>query len=248
MEMMIYSILSTKGNPKNLVDLLIDIKGISEGVLSFVSFKDITAVVSAIKKNDINADRANAIIYAGIIEILTQRFTLLPVRYGSVMESTSAIIKMLERNYNEIQNNLQKVEDKWEFGLRIFCDSEKLKTELRTKSEADPQSQTIESTDSVYRDWVNRKLKEHRLEESLLTYIESIIAEIKVFLDSLNAVTKFKKMLTATTLLDAVFLLDKDQKDTSVYFIEDLQTKYPALTFVLTGPWPPYNFVEITIK
>ena len=251
MDMMIYSILSVKNNHEKLNTLLIVMKGISGADLYAVSLDEISAVVCDIKRADLIADKTNAIEYAGVIENLAQQFTLLPMRYGSLMGSTDLINKMLGRNYHEFQQNLQKVENKCEFGLKIFCDSEKLKAELRAKSEADtktPDKPAPEIKNSVYRDWVNKKLKEHRLEELLLTYVDSVIAEITEYLARLNAVNKFKKMATGTTIIDAVFLLDKERKDALIHAVGDLQNQYPGLNFVLTGPWPPYNFVEITIK
>jgi hypothetical protein len=251
MEKMIYSILSVKRNPEKLSPLLVGMKGISGTDLNVVFFDEITAVVSDIKRADLIADRSKAIEYAGVIENLAQQFTVLPMRYGSIMESAESINKMLERNYHEFQQNLQKVENKCEFGLKIFCDSEKLKSELRIKSEADtqtPEKPATEIKNSVYRDYVDKKLKEHRLEELMLTYVDSVIVKILGYLDRLNAVNKFKKMATDTNIIDAVFLLDKERKDALIHVTEDLKNQYPGLNFVLTGPWPPYNFVEITIK
>jgi len=251
MDKMIYSILSVKNNPEKLNTLLVGMKGIAGTGLFAVSFDQISAVVSNIKRADLIADKTNAIEYAGVIEKLAQQFTLLPMRYGSLMESTDAINKMLGRNYHEFQQNLHKVENKCEFGLKIFCDSEKLKAELRAKSEADtktPAKPAPEIKNSVYRDYVNKKLKEHRLEELLLTYVDSVISEIMGYLARLNAVNKFKKMATATNIIDSVFLLEKEKKSELIQAVEDLQNQYPGLNFVLTGPWPPYNFVEITIK
>jgi hypothetical protein len=248
---MIYSILSVRKNPGKLNALLVGMKGISGVDLYAVSMDEISVIVSDIKRTDLIADRSNAIEYAGVIETLAQQFTLLPVRFGSVMESTDAIIKMLGRNYHEIQQNLQKVENKVEFGLKVFCDSEKLMAELRAKSEADtktPAKPAPEIKNSVYRDWVNNKLKEHRLEELLLTYVDSVIAEITGYLTRLNTVNKFKKMATVTNIIDAVFLLEKDKKDGLINAVKDFQNRYAGLHLMLTGPWPPYNFVDITIK
>ena len=250
MEKIIYAILSVK-NPEKLNTLLFGMKGIAGADLCGVSFDEISAVVCDISRADLIVDRPNAIEYAGVIEKLAQQFTLLPMRYGSLMESIDSINKMLGRNYNEFQQNLQKVQNKCEFGLKIFCDSEKLKADLREKSEADtktPAQLAPEIKNSVYRDYVNKKLKEHRLEELLLTYVDSVIAEITGCLARLNAVNKFKKMATATNIIDAVFLLEKDRKGELIQTVEDLQNKNKGLNFVLTGPWPPYNFVEITIK
>ena len=251
MEKMIYSILSVKRNSEKLNALLVGMKGISGTDLCAVSFDEITAVVSDAKRADLIADRSNAIEYAAVIENLAQQFTVLPMRYGSIMESADSINKMLERNYHEFQQNLQKVENKYEFGLKIFCDPEKLKSELRVKSEADtqtPEKPATEIKNSVYKDYVDKKLKEHRLEELMLTYVDSVIAKILGYLDRLNTINKFKKMATDTNIIDAVFLLDKERKDALIHVTEDLKNQYPVLNFVLTGPWPPYNFVEIAIK
>ena len=173
------------------------------------------------------------------------------MRFGSVMESTDAIIKMLERNYTEVQQNLHKVENKIEFGLKVFCDSVKLKEKLMEKSIVTPGP--LISTDSgtnisVFRAYVNRKLEAHRLEELVLNQVDSLITLITEKLLHLDALCKFKKMVTEKTIIDGVFLLGKDRKQELILAVEHLQNQYPELNFILTGPWPPYNFVETTIK
>lgn len=248
---MIYAILSDKMNHEKINALLSGMKGIVEADLSVVSFDQISAIVSDITKPDLITNQANAFIFAHVIEILEQYYPILPMRFGSVMESTESVQQMLENNYVEFQNNLLKVENKSEFGLKIFCDTEKLKSELKTKSEGQIETSPepdSESKESVFREYVNQKLKAHRLEETLLGYVDSIIAEFTRFLIQLNAVKKIKKMTTATTIIDAVFLLEKDKKAELVSAVEDMQSKYPGLNFMLTGPWPPYSFVDITIK
>ena len=251
MEKMIYAIVSVKRDPEKLNALLSGIKGIAGADLYPVTFDELSAVVSDFNRANLIADRSNAIEYAGVIENLSQQFTLLPMRFGSLMESTDAVIKMLERNYPDILQNLLKIENKYEFGLKVFCDSEKIKAEQRVKSDAAPPlpvNPDPEVKNSIYRDYVNKKLKEHRLEELLLTYIDSVIAEIIGYLVRLDAVNKFKKMVTETTIIDAVFLLEKGKKEELIQAVEDLQKQYPGLNFVLTGPWPPYNFVDFTVK
>jgi len=244
---MIYAILSVKKNPGKLNALLAGIKGLSGVGLYAVSVNKITLAVCDMNKAEIIADKSCAIEYAGIIETLAQQFTLLPVQYGSVMESTDTIKKMLERNYAEIQQNLLKVENKFEFGLKVFCDSEKLMTELEDANET-VQKSGSEIKNSVFREYVNQKLKEHRREEMLLSYVDSIIAEFTRLLTHLNTINKIKKMASAKNIIDAVFLLKKNKKDEMVQAVKDFQSKYPRLNFILTGPWPPYNFVDFTLK
>jgi hypothetical protein len=240
-----------KRNQEELNDLLNQLKGISGGSLSSVSYATITAVVSEINGNHLIADQSNAVEYARIIEALAQQFTLLPMRFGSMMETNDAITKMMERNYLEIQQNLQKVDNKVEYGLKIFCDSGKLREKIKASYELNTQSSiktTSQIINSIYRDYVDKKLAEHRLEDLLLTFVDSVIAGITGSLNRLKAICKFRKMITETTIIDAVFLLDKKNERSLVHLIDDFKNQFNELDFVLTGPWPPYNFVETTIK
>jgi hypothetical protein len=251
MDKLIYSIVYVKNNSEKLNTLLSAIKGFSGTKLSAVTVNEISAIISDINKDELITNQPNAILFAGIIEELEQQFTLLPMRFGSTMESIGHINTMLEKNYPEFLNNLLKVENKFEFGLKIFCDTEKLTEELRTKSEekeATSQKADIEIKNSVFKEYVNKKLKEHRLEEMLLSYIDSIISEFSGFLNQLNALSKIKKRTNTTNIIDAVFLLEKDKKDELVRIVEKLQSQHQLLNCILTGPWPPYNFVDINIK
>lgn len=248
---MIYAIVSVKSDPGKLTDFLSGMTGIGGAGLYAVNFVEISAVACDIKRADIIADQLNAIEYARVVETLSQQFTLLPVRFGSIMESSDAISKMVERNYHDIQLNLEKVENKLEFGLKVICDSEKLRAEMSAKSEATSKIETNSDPgikNSASRDWVNKKLKEHRVEELLLGYVDSVIAKIAEYLTRLNADKKFKKMVTPTTIIDAVFLLEKDKKDELIQTVKELQDSHANLAFVLTGPWPPYSFVDFTVK
>ncbi len=251
MGMMIYAILSVENRQEELEELLKSLKGVLESELYNVSLDEISIVAGGIERAELIADKSTAIAYAVVIETLEQHFTLLPVRFGSVMKSSEAICNMIKINYHDIMANLREVENKCEFGLKVFCDPEKLKAGILAKSLADvpsPDKADPGIRSSVYRDWVSRKLAEHRLEELMLNHVDTVITEITGRLNLLNAINKFKKMVTETTIIDAVFLLHKTQQETLISAVSGLQSQYPGLKFVLTGPWPPYNFVELTIK
>jgi len=123
--------------------------------------------------------------------------------------------------------------------------------ELKKKSAGKteiPSSIFPEPKKSVYREWVDKKLKEHRLEEMLVAYADSVVAEITESFLRLKTVNKFHKMLTPSTIIDGVLLVDKDRKEELINIVGVLQNQYPTLNFMITGPWPPYNFIDINIK
>ena len=249
--MLIYAILWAKGFSGELDPLLKGMKGISDTELSAIISDDIAVVVSNVERAGLVADRASAIEYAAVIETLSRQFALLPMRFGSIMESTTAILKMIERNAPEIQQNLKKVENKMEFGLKLFCDSEKLKQELLEKVGAEnsyPKNSASETNISVFRDYINRKLEAHRMEEMVLSHVDVVIAAITTQLVRLNVEYRFKKLPSETLNIDATFLLEKSLKEPLIHAIEELQLQYRGFKFMMTGPWPPYNFVDFTIK
>jgi hypothetical protein len=248
---LIYAILFNQPPIERLSELLSGMKGIAEAELATVTCNQISAVVSHIERVDLITSQANALTFARVIEYLSQQFTLLPMRFGSIMDSTDAVTKMLERNYPEIQHNLGKIENKSEFGLKVFCDHEKLMTELIVKSEAATSpvvKPDTESKNSVFREYVNRKLKEHRLEALMLTYVDSVITLVTEHLAQLDAINKIQKMATISIIIDAVFLVEKERKSEVIQVVDDMQNQYPGLNFILTGPWPPYNFVDFIVK
>ncbi len=248
MDQIIYSIVSVKKQHKELNALLVELKGISGSDLYDVFFDDVTAVVSNIHRNNVVASRPNIIEYADVIETLSQQFTLLPVRFGSVMESTDVIIKMLGRNYAEIQSNLRKVENKVEFGLKVFCDPEKAGADTRaTVPVFSSDENSSGSGHSVYRNYLDKKLQEHRIQERHLAQIDLVIQDITDAFAHLNPLHKFQKMVTAANIINDLLLLGKDKKSELVLAVEELQKKYKDLQMLLTGPWPPYNFVDFKI-
>jgi len=251
MDLMIYSILSVRNSAGKLNLLLSGMTGISGTNLYAIPFDEICAVVGDIPKDGLTAQGPKVLMYAEVVETLGEQFTLLPMRFGSRMETGLAVRNMLERNYFDIHSNLLKVENRYEFGLKVLCNSEKLKAELLAKTGAciqAPVRPAQAAEISVYREYVNRKLEEHRLEELVLAYVDSVIAKINGYLSVFNTEQKTRKMPTASVMIDSVFLIEREHKDTLVQVIDRMQNHYPSLDFVLTGPWPPYSFVETTIK
>jgi hypothetical protein len=248
MDNLIYAIVSLDENLE-IEPILSGINGISGTKLHAVSHPGIAAVYSEISRTELVAGHETAMIYAQVIEQLAQHFTLLPMRFGSFLESGGATTKLLERNHEDFQSNLLKVENRFEFGLKVFCDPSKLAAIVDILAGKSGIIQSIpEPTDSVFKNYMNEKLREHRKEELMLSYVESLIAEIRENLIHINATGKFKKMVTSTIIVDAVFLLRKEKRDDLIVLVKQFQNKYPGLEFIMTGPWPPYSFVDITIK
>jgi hypothetical protein len=251
MEKLLYAILLVKDDQEKLTRLTFGAEGISGLQTDAVCAGDIVAVVGDVTRAGFSPDKADAINYARVIEYLFPHFPLLPMRFGSILDSSEAVREMLERNCGALRQNLEEVRHKAEFGLKVICEPEILLDELRRKAEVGTEmtgTPAGSAVQSVYREYVEKKLRDHRLDELASTHAENVIAEITGYILRLNAKFKFKKMAMTALMVDAVFLIDRRNQDELVNTISELQNHFSGLKFVLTGPWPPFSFVDITIK
>ncbi len=247
MDKMIYAILRNKNKPDNLQQILSGITGIDKTALELISFGQISAVCGNFIKSDFTASQSRAIAFAGVIDELAKHCTLLPMRFGSFMKTSEDVSKMLEKNHDGFLQNLEKVENKFEFGLKVFGDSTKIQEHLKATNPIE-EKVVDENEASKFKSYVNKKLRAHRIEERLLSFVDTIVAEITLYLKQMEATSRIQKMASESILVDGVFLIKKNQQQQLVEAIGDLQKQYPEIKFVLTGPWPPYSFVEVKLK
>ena len=249
MKKIIYAILSTNQSLTEISDLVNGMKGIMDANLYVLSFNDISIAVSDFTSSKDITNRELAIDFAGVIEALSQQLTLLPVRFGTFIKTDEIVHQLLVNHYDSFLRNLQKVENKCEFGLKVLCDSETFSTKISAQAAAvQVQPHEYFSTDTVHTNYLLEKIKINKLEDSLFQYVDQLIEDISQYLTQINPDSKYKKMVTNSILLDAVFLVKKNKKDEFIQAISTFKQQHDDLQFLLTGSWPPYSFVDIVIE
>jgi hypothetical protein len=248
MERIIYAIIANKGNPPQVNDIAQNIRGITGSNLYALNFENISVAVSDIPASKFIVSKELALDFARVIEELSQQSTLLPIRFGTVVKSDEIIIQLITDNYTPFLNNLAKVENKHEFGMKVIWDYDKCSEKIRAKVESEEYTiSSFSSKSTIHTNYLLEKVKKHRLEDALLKHVEQLIEEITWHLTQINPEGKFKKMLSKSIILDGVFLIEKTKKDEFIRAIEALKLLHDDLNFLITGPWPPYSFVEIAI-
>jgi len=49
-------------------------------------------------------------------------------------------------------------------------------------------------------------------------------------------------------IMNAAFLISRDREAAFDARVKSIASRFDRLTFKYTGPWPPYNFVNIRLK
>jgi hypothetical protein len=88
-----------------------------------------------------------------------------------------------------------------------------------------------------------------RLVDSLLAErSEQLVADIFNALSSVSVASRANKPIGDKMVLNAAFLVSRDRESDFDAKVKEMDAKYENLKFKFTGPWPPYNFVNIRLK
>lgn len=243
MEKIVYAIVKTEPGAVSGTDLLTDIEGLSGMLLCLVTYKTIGAVVSDFNSGVTATEKATVMSYAAIIEKLSKRTVLLPVRFGTLFRSDEMVKELLIHHYDLLSNNLDNVENKDEYGLKILWDYERGVERIKQKTESEKLNVgNYFSRQTPHTGYLIEKIKQHRIEEAILKEAEQIIGLISTELACVAPQSRFKKMVSAQILLEGIFLVERNRKGEFISAIEKIKQHHPDLHFLMTGPWPPYSF------
>jgi hypothetical protein len=63
-----------------------------------------------------------------------------------------------------------------------------------------------------------------------------------------SVASRATKLIGDKMILNAAFLVTREQEAAFDAKVKEIGARYDKLTFKYTGPWPPYNFVNIRLK
>jgi len=92
------------------------------------------------------------------------------------------------------------------------------------------------------------KLSNYRQEQALKEKAETFIAQIDHDLGTWAIEKKLTLLPTEKLLLNAAYLVDGCHQGHFRQAAIQLKTKLPELSYQVSGPWPPYNFVVRTSR
>ena len=93
---------------------------------------------------------------------------------------------------------------------------------------------------------VRRRL---RLSDQALTLAQAQLEQARQQMGRLSMVaSRINKPIGDKMIMNAAFLVSRDQETAFDARVKSIAAEHDKLTFKYTGPWPPYNFVNIRLK
>ena len=221
--------------------------GTEPGEVYTVHYKDIAAVTSDPPTEVPDATRENVLAHERVNEAVMRSYTVIPMSFGTVFKTREDIVELLRGAYEAFTDVLGKMEDKLEFGLKLLWDRD---VAVREVEKDDEEVRRLKSEISAQRGstYFARMQYGRLLEAALETRSERYVNEIFAQLRDVSVASRANKPIGDRMIMNAAFLVSRDEEAAFDARVKELGSQYDKLTFRYTGPWPPYNFVNIRLK
>lgn len=210
-----------------------EMPGIAGEPLYPVRYKEIAAIAGTAKKNRFAFDKSAALAYGMILDTLCESFTVLPCRFGALLNDDGAVTEVLQKRYAFYERKLVELEGKKEFGLKIFSGA---KDSAMCSIQCDKKP-------NDGKEYILQKFQQFKADNELKKGTERAIDVIRLELQEISSKFEESSQTDGQVAFSGNYLVEKKDADFFCSKVKVLQGQYSELKFLLTGPWPPYNFV-----
>jgi hypothetical protein len=225
--------------------------GIGDGAnrVYTVHYKDLSAVVSDTPIVIYDPTRENVLAHEFVNETVMREHTVIPMSFGTVFRSEDDVGELLRSTYQAFSDVLDKMQDKIEFGLKVLWDRDKVIADLE-RSNDEIRRLKDEITRNTQSSTYFARMQLGRLVEGALEDTgNSFVSDIHETLKEVAVASRSNKPIGDRMIMNGAFLVERHREKDFDEKVREVSRKYEdLLTFKYTGPWPPYNFVNIKLK
>jgi Gas vesicle synthesis protein GvpL/GvpF len=212
-----------------------------------VHYRDIAAVVSNTPIVVQDPTRENVLRHQQVNETVMLKHTVIPMSFGTVFKTNDDIMELLRSAYDAFSDVLNKMQGKFEFGLKVLWDRDHIVREIEEEDE-DIRRLKSEISSQKGSTYFARMQYGRLIDSALQSRSERYVAEIFDALRNVSVASRSNKPIGDKMIMNAAFLVARDKEQAFDARVKEIGQQYDKLTFKYTGPWPPYNFVNIRLK
>jgi hypothetical protein len=212
-----------------------------------INFKDMAAIVSDIPLAPLDSTRENVLAHERVNDTVMRDHTVIPMSFGTIFKTREDIVELLRSAYDAFADVLSKMQDKLEFGLKVLWDRDGIVRQIEQEDE-DIHRLKAEISSQKGSTYFARMQYGRLIDSALQQRSERYVAEFLQRLRDVSVASRVNRAIGDKMIMNAAFLIQRDQEPAFYRRIEEIASAFDKLTFRPTGPWPPYNFVNIRLK
>jgi hypothetical protein len=212
-----------------------------------VHFKNLAAVVSDAPLEVLDSTRENVLAHERVNETVMREHTVIPMSFGTIFKTREDIVELLRSAAEAFGDVLNKMQNKLEFGLKVLWDRDQAIRQVEGEDE-DIGRLKKEISGQKGPTYFARMQYGRLIDTALQSKSERYVADILEQLREVSVASRVNKPIGDKMIMNAAFLISRDQEQAFDAKVKSIATRFDKLTFKCTGPWPPYNFVNIRLK
>jgi hypothetical protein len=212
-----------------------------------INFKDMAAIISDVPIAPLDSTRENVLAHERVNETVMRDHTVIPMSFGTIFKTREDIVELLKSAYDAFADVLNKMQDKLEFGLKVLWDRDEI---IKAIEQEDEDIHRLKSEISSQKGstYFARMQYGRLIDTALQGRSERYVAEFLQRLRDVSVASRVNRAIGDKMIMNAAFLVQRDQEQAFDRRIKEIASHFDKLTFKYTGPWPPYNFVNIRLK
>jgi hypothetical protein len=222
--------------------------GIGGARVYTLGYRNIAAVISDHPVTKLLPLRQYLAPHHQVIRTIAQQLTIVPMTFGHITKEDD-VRRMLKKNFTAINDELIRLDNKVEMGLKIVWDVDNIfdyfvrqdrelalaRDQVFGRSLPPTQMEKIE-LGKIFEAKVNHERERHA--ERVTDILRDCAAEVKI-----NPPAEEK------VVLHAVFLVERNkQKEFEAAIYQAANLFDGNYSFDYSGPWAPYTFVELELE
>jgi Gas vesicle synthesis protein GvpL/GvpF len=212
-----------------------------------VRYKNLAAVVSDAPLEVLDSTRENVLAHERVNETVMREHTVIPMSFGTIFKTREDIVELLRSAAEAFGDVLNKMQNKLEFGLKVLWDRDQAIREVEHEDE-DISRLKKEISGQKGPTYFARMQYGRLIDSALQARSERYVADILEQLREVSVASRINKPIGDKMIMNAAFLISRDQEAAFDAKVKSIAGRFDKLTFKYTGPWPPYNFVNIRLK
>ena len=212
-----------------------------------IHYKSLAAVVSDAPLEVLDSTRDNVLAHERVNETVMHDHTVIPMSFGTIFKTHEDIIELLRSAFDAFGDVLNKMQNKLEFGLKVLWDPDQSVKDVEAEDEDIAKLKkeiSAQKGPTYFARMQYGRLVDAALQARSERYVASILNELR----DVSVASRINKPIGDKMIMNAAFLISRNQETAFDKKIKEIAGRLDQLTFKYTGPWPPYNFVNIRLK
>jgi hypothetical protein len=211
--------------------------------LSMVSCRELAAVTET-RGDDLgrvttSSSTTDAVLHhEAVVEAVRRQGAALPVRFGTVFRSTTAVVSAIEAQYEPLTADLGRLGDKVEVGLTALWAEDALMCE--------PPENALSLQESAGARYLRARAAEFQRDDALKERARAVSRELDHVLGAMAIERRVSLCPMPRVAVRATYLLNPSRVTAFKAAFEATRQARGEVRVLLTGPWPPYSFVNRT--